>query len=187
MKTWRIVIDVLLVILGFLLIAGLGLASAGEVYKWVDKNGTMIFSEFPPPIGMQSEKLILDEATTEQAREIEQVDEVVKPVAVETPKLKERESVKRTVERRPSGAQMPEITPSAGSVRCTDSKLVSKGDSQQYVIQHCGPPTQKQQIVNALNQVIGVRLIYTYSIHGNIKTTEISYSYVDGSMHLSGN
>jgi hypothetical protein len=57
-----------MIVLGFLLMIGLGLACAGEVYKWVDKNGTVIFSETPPPAGTNTERLTLDKEGPIQIR-----------------------------------------------------------------------------------------------------------------------
>lgn len=70
------------------------------------------------------------------------------------------------------------------SFRCSDSSLISYGDSYSYCLQHCGQPTEEQPLVNALNQEIGVRLIYIFSIYGTKKITTIDY-YYDRRMNIS--
>ena len=56
----RLINSILLVVVGFLFICLAGAVYAGEIYSWTDKNGTMIFSESPPPTGTDTSKIILE-------------------------------------------------------------------------------------------------------------------------------
>jgi hypothetical protein len=73
----------------------------------------------------------------------------------------------------------------AESFRCTDSNLVSSGDSMERVLKHCGPPSETYDLLNAFNQVIGKRLVYRFSIYGSPQVTTIDY-YFDGRMSIFG-
>jgi hypothetical protein len=57
----RTIISLMLMVLGFLFICLVDAVTAGEIYSWVDKNGTMIFSEFPPPAETTTKKLNLEQ------------------------------------------------------------------------------------------------------------------------------
>ncbi len=51
-----------------------GSLSAGEIYRWVDKNGNIVFSDSPPPSGNFSKQNIQDEIdkTVEQKKQVEE-------------------------------------------------------------------------------------------------------------------
>lgn len=44
-----------------LCLAGIGVAHAGKVYKWVDKNGQVHYTNTPPPEAAQQDRTVLDE------------------------------------------------------------------------------------------------------------------------------
>jgi len=73
----------------------------------------------------------------------------------------------------------------AESFRCSESRLISYGDSMAQVLKNCGRPSESYELINGFNQVIGRRLIYNFSIYGNQQTTTVDY-YFNGTMSIHG-
>jgi hypothetical protein len=51
-------------------------AVSGEIYKWKDKNGSVVFSDTPPPPGVNAEIKEVKEDTTERPRAKENLPRV---------------------------------------------------------------------------------------------------------------
>lgn len=60
------------------LIFGHAEVMAGEIYRWVDKNGTVYFSDSPPPYGSFKKEKIEDEAdqTIRQKQDLEKKTDI---------------------------------------------------------------------------------------------------------------
>jgi hypothetical protein len=69
----------------------------------------------------------------------------------------------------------------AESVRCSDSRLVSSGDTMKYVLDHCGPPAERYDLYNAFNQLIGVALVYNVG-----QGQSVFKFYTNGTMSMYG-
>lgn len=67
-----------LLLAAFVLCAAGGIAEAGKVYKWVDKNGQVHYTNTPPPEVAQQDRTVLDEHgnVTEQLRGAKTPEEI---------------------------------------------------------------------------------------------------------------
>jgi len=86
---------ILPILLLSMFLSSLSSAVSGEIYKWRDKDGNVVFSDTPPPPGVNAEIKEFKEDTTERSRAKENL-----PRAKENPQRPKSEAVK---EKRPYG------------------------------------------------------------------------------------
>jgi glutaredoxin len=59
---------IIVVLLFVIWLASVSSAVSGEIYKWKDKDGNIIFSDTPPPPGVNAEKKEFKEESTERPK-----------------------------------------------------------------------------------------------------------------------
>jgi len=86
---------IILILLLLMFLSPVCSAVSGEIYQWKDKDGNVVFSDTPPPPGINAEIRQFKEDTTERPRAKENL-----PRAKENPQRPKREALK---EKRPYG------------------------------------------------------------------------------------
>jgi len=65
---------IIIVLLFVIWLASVSSAVSGEIYKWKDKDGNIVFSDTPPPPGVNAEKKEFKEDTTERPKVKENIN-----------------------------------------------------------------------------------------------------------------